>query len=258
MIKRKKHSFVMSAIRYIPFQFPGMESVSCVFTTRLGGHSIAPYSSANLSFDVGDQVADVQANRKSLMSLCGLSSCHELKQIHGNQMLELSISSQGSLSLPEGDALMTDLHEQGLMIKTADCQPILMAHCSGNAIAAMHCGWRGNKNNVLRQWVTKLCQRYNFPPQELLAIRGPSLGPDKSQFINFSQEWSGEFLSYFNETDKTVNLWQLTRDQLMSAGLLPEHIFQLDLCTYSLPELFFSYRRERDTGRQAALIWKHA
>jgi copper oxidase (laccase) domain-containing protein len=52
-----------------------------------------------------------------------------------------------------------------------------------------------------------------------------------------------------------MDLWRLTRSQLEEAGMNPERIFSLDLCTASLPQ-FFSHRRDKPTGRQANLIWR--
>jgi copper oxidase (laccase) domain-containing protein len=51
-----------------------------------------------------------------------------------------------------------------------------------------------------------------------------------------------------------MDLWALTRDQLAAAGVRPGNIFALDICTASSPQ-FFSYRRDRITGRQAGIIW---
>jgi hypothetical protein len=63
------------------------------------------------------------------------------------------------------------------------------------------------------------------------------------------------FRRYFDPATCRVNLWQLTRDQLMAAGVPGRQIFSIDLCTASSP-LFFSYRRAPTTGRQAGIIWK--
>ena len=64
-----------------------------------------------------------------------------------------------------------------------------------------------------------------------------------------------DFANWFNARDKTMNLWRLTRDQLLEAGLPDEGIFGLDLCTASMPDSFFSYRRDGICGRQANVIW---
>ena len=72
---------------------------------------------------------------------------------------------------------------------------------------------------------------------------------------NFDTEWGAEFADWFDRSQKTMNLWELTRSQLQEAGLRHDRIFGLDLCTWSLPERFFSFRRERVCGRQASVIW---
>ena len=86
-------------------------------------------------------------------------------------------------------------------------------------------------------------------------MRGPSLGPQRSEFVNYDEEWGPDFANWFNARDKTMNLWRLTRDQLLEAGLPDEGIFGLDLCTASMPDSFFSYRRDGICGRQANVIW---
>lgn len=91
-----------------------------------------------------------------------------------------------------------------------------------------------------------------------MAVRGPSLGPEKAEFVNFEQEWSAEFRPWFDPSSRTMDLWGLTRAQLLKAGLSARHIYSLDCCTFSLPEQFFSYRREKKSGRQASLIWMTA
>ena len=70
----------------------------------------------------------------------------------------------------------------------------------------------------------------------------------------FEAEFGEAFRPYFDHRTRRVDLWRLTRDQLVAAGLSRDRIFGLDLCTRSLP-LFFSYRRDKTTGRQASLIW---
>jgi sulfite reductase alpha subunit len=142
-----------------------------------------------------------------------------------------------------------------LSIKTADCQPVLVAHKEGRHIAAFHIGWRGNRLRFLQSGIAAFCGRYGLDARDLLAVRGPSLGPQRSEFVNYGKEWGPDFANWFNARDKTMNLWRLTRDQLLETGLPDEGIFGLDLCTASMPDSFFSYRRDGICGRQANVIW---
>jgi copper oxidase (laccase) domain-containing protein len=115
-------------------------------------------------------------------------------------------------------------------------------------------GWRGNVLNFPASGLARFCATYGLRPAEILALRGPSLGPAAAEFINFEREWPAQYRPWFNASGKTVDLWALTRHQLVTAGMRPEHIFSLDLCTRSLPGLLYSYRRG-DSGRQASIIW---
>ena len=241
---------------YLPFVFPGLARVGCAFTTRMGGSSLYPYDRGNISLDVDEQTANTLANRKGLALALGFSHWQEARQVHGTDMLFDPEPSNYRLGpLLEADGLATVMPGQALVIKTADCQPILLAHKDGKHIAALHVGWRGNVAGFIASGVAAFCGRYNLDPAGLMAVRGPSLGPSASQFVNFGSEFGDDYRAYYDEAAQTVDLWRLTRDQLTAAGLHPGNIFGLDLCTHGLPDLFFSYRRNKVTGRQAGIIW---
>lgn len=241
-------------MRYIPFAFPGLDSVGCAFGLR--GRGEGPFGGANISFEVGDDPARVRANRRALKDELGFGHWQEVHQVHGPQMI--FDPEPGDLEAPgalEADGLATATPGQALVVKTADCQPILLAHRDGRHIAALHAGWRGNVLEFPATGVRDFCGEYGLSASDVLAVRGPSLGPGMSEFTNFDSEFGPDFERWRVPGSDRVNLWRMTRDQLVSAGLRPENIFSVDLCTMSLPELFFSYRRDKTCGRQASLIW---
>jgi hypothetical protein len=242
-------------ISYIPFTFPGLPHIRCAFGTRRGGDGTGPFAQNNISFEVGDQGDTVLSNRQRLSHELGFSRWCELKQVHGCEILFDPQVDMLTGPRESGDGLATQEPRVGLVIKTADCQPILLAHTSGKYIAAIHCGWKGNRQNFPGKAVTALCRTYGIKPGDILAVRGPSLSPPASEFTNFSTEWSQAFGRYFDPATRTMNLWQLTRHQLLEAGLQPSNIFGLDLCTLSMDKWFFSYRRNKVCGRQASIIW---
>lgn len=244
------------AVTWIPFRFPGLRGVRCAFQTRPGGASHGPYGGGNISFAVGDDPACVVANRRDLCASLGVRALAELKQVHGD-ILKFDPSPVAPEAAPdtEGDGMATARPGLGLVIKTADCQPVLLAHKEGRHVAALHVGWRGNRRNFPGSGVARFCKRYGLRPQDLMAVRGPGLGPARAEFINFSAEWGENFAQWYSLRERTMDLWSLTRHQLLKAGLLPSRIFGLDLCTASMNEVFFSYRREKASGRQASVIW---
>lgn len=243
------------AVTYIPFVFPGVPRVRCAFQTRYGGVSEGAWAGGNIGYGVGDNTAHVLANREALRTTLGLDSLVDVRQVHGVvTIIEPDPTTSTDSNPIDADGMATSRAGMGLMVKTADCQPILLAHESGRFVAGIHAGWQGNRQRYPQGVVRELCERYRVRPESLLAVRGPSLGPSRSEFIHFSSEWGPDFAHWYRSQDSTVNLWQLARDQLLEAGLTSERIFSLDLCTASL-EMFFSYRRDRMTGRQGNVIW---
>lgn len=244
-------------IALLPFHFPDpdLNTVKCWFQIRINV-TRSMYSGGNISFNVGDDPAAVRENRRELMRHIGTNDLCELKQVHSTRIHfdAKTIPFLDDLPRLEGDGLTTTKKQQALIIKTADCQAILLAHKSGKYVAALHVGWRGNRAHFLGYALEKICTHYNLQSEDFFAVRGPSLGPDAAEFLNYDKEWGLEFEKWHNKIQQTVNLWQMSQDQLIAAGLRKDRIFSLDLCTFSLPEILFSYRRQHHGGRQAAII----
>ncbi|MDD4701049.1 MAG: polyphenol oxidase family protein [Desulfovibrio sp.] len=247
------------SVSYIPFVFPGLDSVRCIFQTRPGGVCQGEYGGGNISFSVGDDAALVTANREDMqvsLQARGLCQWAELLQVHGDAMdFEPAPVASNATTQKEGDGMATAEPGMGLLIKTADCQPVLLAHKSGKYVAALHAGWRGNRCDFPLSGVVRFCEHYDIKPQDVLAVRGPSLGPAKAEFVNFDKEWGPQYRPWFDENNRTMDLWGLTRHQLVQAGIPARNIFGLDLCTASNNDQFFSYRCARASGRQASIIW---
>lgn len=246
----------MNPVAFLPFSFPGLPGVGCAFTSRRGGASPSPYNGANLSFDLGDDAEAVRANREAVARRLGLSGWCECRQVHGTTMHnDPEPGDPAREAVLEGDGMFTARPGAGLVIKTADCQPLMLAHESGRYVGALHVGWRGNVAGLPGLGVARFCEAFGLDPAGVLAVRGPSLGPARAEFTGFEVEFGPGFQDYFDPDTRTVDLWRLTRDQLVAAGLRPENIFGMDLCTYDHADTFFSYRRDRMTGRQAGIIW---
>jgi YfiH family protein len=230
----------------IPFAFPGLENINCAFSTGIFG---------NISLDFALTGDEDKARRSKLAAFLGFSSWTELRQVHGDALLvnpEPTPFEQPSKL--EADGCCTDKPWQAMLSKAADCQQILLAHKSGRYVAALHAGWRGNALKFPEKGVRGFCAAYNIKAEDVLAVRGPSLGPGRAEFVNFAEEWPAEFKPWFNPVNKCMDLWSLTKHQLKSAGLKPENIYGIDLCTNALQRVFFSYRAKNE-GRQAAIIF---
>lgn len=236
----------------LPFRFPHVNEVRCLFTGGAFGDMVLHNAAGAL------QEAAVE-RRRTLMACAGATRWAELCQVHGTELClpasSILLDDVGVFAapLPRADGHATAEQGVALCIKTADCQPVLLAERHGRFVAALHVGWRGNVAGFIESAVARLCTFYGCQPDDLLAVRGPSLGPGHAEFIHFPQDWPAGFDGWFASATKTMNLWTLTKAQLVQAGLAEENIYALDMCTYALHPTFYSHRRA-DAGRQVAVI----
>jgi len=224
------------------------------FFTRQGGVSANPYRGLNLSLGVGDDPANVAHNRRLVQQALGLNSLAGAAQVHGRREAVLTNPPQAAaLEVPEVDILITRQPGLGLLIKQADCQAVMFYDPVHRVVANVHCGWRGQVQNLLGETVGLLQEKFGSRSGDLWAAIGPSLGPCCAEFRNFSREFPPHLWTY-QVRPAYFDLWSLSRDQLLAAGLKAERLDLAGLCTRCLRDDFFSYRRKRVTGRQAAVI----
>ena len=242
-------------MNFLRFRFPGTDKVKCAFGTRLGGTSQGPFYSNNISLEVGDSGKNILENREAVKNELGFNRLVELRQVHGSDIrYDIEADYKAGAEI-QGDGAFISLPDTALMIKTADCQPVFLVHESGKYSCGLHIGWRGNRMNFPGKGVREFCAHYKIHPEDIQAVRGPSLGPCCARFDVFEEHWSGDFSPYYHRKNMTMDLWSLTRDQLIHAGLLKDNIFSIDLCTQCMSDLFFSYRREKNCGRQGSYVF---
>jgi len=196
--------------------------------------------------------------------------------------------AQRGLALPAGDALMSDQAGILLSVRTADCLPVLLVDPRHRAVAAIHAGWRGALARIVEKAVGEMRRVYGSQPPTLRAVLGPSIRaccyevgpeveeafqgrfPSANRFFQKTTEHPARHaqrppLSFLNSRLPRRNsagaphlhldLTAVTREQLLGAGLVPQHVAEVDFCTACRTELFYSYRQEgRRTGRLMAVI----
>ena len=216
--------------------------------------------SLNISFEHGE-AHEVLKHRKiicdTLSFLSALGSSFSLisaKQIHSNN---IAIISEPKMifghrdEIPDTDSFISDRKNILLMVKTADCQPVLMYDPVKHVIANVHSGWRGTIQNIAGKTVSHLVSDFGSRPQDILVGIGPSLGPCCSEFNERDKDFKG-FESYFLNENK-VDLRKITIDHLRETGVFS--IECSDICTQCFQSDFFSYRGDNpDRGRFATVI----
>jgi polyphenol oxidase len=142
----------------------------------------------------------------------------------------------------------------GLVVQTADCVPILLV--SGRAVAAVHAGWRGTASGVAAAAVREVGTRYGIDPGSLSAYVGPSIASCCYEVGgDVGAQFAGEFLRRGCGGKFRLDLKAANRSQLESAGIRPEKIHSVPLCTMCGGPTLASYRRDgRNAGRMIALV----
>jgi polyphenol oxidase len=252
--------------RFSFFQFLNLSRFSTIhhgIFTRKRGFSPKPFDGFNISFDVGDNPEFVEKNRKAMSeffeTITNSSSMIYLKQIHSDHVLVLDRELMSKkLNDPDmllsGDAIITNLPHKNLVIQVADCQAVLLYDPVRHVVANVHSGWRGSIQNVIGKTVRLMKERFMSNPTDIVAGIGPSLGPCCAEFVNFRNEISEEFRKYKVKENYCFDFWSISRDQMISEGVLNENIETSQICTKCRTDLFFSYRCEQVTGRFSVVV----
>lgn len=245
--------------------WPVPPSVRALCTTRAGGVSHAPYHSMNLGAFVGDTLQAVDRNVQRLTQALGARPVL-LKQLHGTHLLALDTQTP---DYQEADGSHTGRPGLACTVGIADCLPILLCHVAdGQAtqVGALHAGWRGLAGEegvgVVEAFFASQAAT-GRPPAQWLAWLGPCIGPQvfevgpevRAAFMAFSAQAARAFVPLAGGKF-LADLPGLARQRLAASGV--QAVFGNDgsatWCTVGNPSRFFSYRRDKVTGRHVASI----
>jgi len=218
---------------------------------RQGGSSVAPYHSLNVSFCVGDDPAVVLANRALLKKTLGIATLVSARQVHGDRILTITAQPEADFEAEDYDALITNCRI-GLLIQQADCQAVILHDPLTPALGLAHVGWRGSVVGIIGATVQAMTKAFGSDPADMKAAVSPALGPCCAEFINYRQELP-PWMHAFQVRPNYFDFPAISARQLEEAGLRPERINLAGLCTRCNPD-YFSYRRERITGRGATVV----
>ncbi len=235
-------------------------NVRALSTLRAGGVSLAPYDDGsgsgglNLGTHVGDDPVAVQHNRARLRALLPAEPAW-LNQVHGAAV----VNAANVHGTPAADACIANEPGAVCVIQTADCLPVLFCDLEGRVVGAAHAGWRGLAGGVLEN---TLAAMRAAGAQEIVTWMGPAIGPMQFEvgkevrqaFMADSAAAAQAFKPVTGMPGKYLaDIYQLARLILHRQGI--ERIYGGGFCTVSEPDRFFSYRRDKVTGRMASMIW---
>jgi YfiH family protein len=253
--------------------------VRALVTTRNGGVSEPPYGRCeagaertgglNLGPHTGDEPRAVELNRERLLALTGARAAW-LEQVHGSEVVSaddaLAALAHGAGPV-RADASVTATPGLACVVMVADCMPVLLCDAAGRAVGAAHAGWRGLAAGIVEKTAQRVAALAGTAPDALHAYLGPAIGATafevgqdvRDAFANDAHaserdDVARAFVARPDVPGKYLaDLYALARVRLARVGIT--RAAGGDACTVTDRARFYSYRRERVTGRMAAMIW---
>lgn len=240
----------MKVIRSEIFQkYP---EINFAFSTKIGLDRPAPYY-FNLSLSVGDDEKNVKENRQVFYAELGLSEENIAiqKQTHSDTVRYVT---KGGI-VGEGDAMVTDKKNLGLVIGIADCTPIFIYDHKNKVIAAVHSGWRGTAKRILEKTVLKLKNQYNSKPEKLITYIGPSISQKNYEVGKEVADLFDKKYKIEKDGKYLLDVAAANYDMLINSGFQKHNIEKSNLCTYDEKDSLHSYRRDgKKSGRSMGVI----
>jgi polyphenol oxidase len=229
--------------------------------TRLGGVSRGAFASLNLGGTVGDDVAAVEENHRRVFAALGYAgeawvSPH---QVHGNRVAVVGAADRGQV-IAATDALVTNEPGVALLLRFADCVPVLFFDSRQRVVAIAHAGWRGVVAGVVAATVETLVSRFGTQPRDLWVGIGPAIGRDhyavgkpvRDAVTGALPQPSSLQVSVQHEQGHYLDLAAAVEAQLTGMGIVD--VNQAGICTACNTDEWFSHRAEAGmTGRFCAV-----
>lgn len=240
------------------------------FTGRHGGFSTGCFRSLNLGLHVGDDPVSVSANRREVAGVLGLP-LHQMvcaEQVHGARVAVVGPedAGRGALSfagaVPGVDALACRCNRENsagapwLALFYADCLSVFVADPRHRALGLAHAGWKGSAAGVAAELLRTMGRAFGTDPADCRVALGPHI---RNCCYTVGPEVAGEFAAMegavLRHGDRLrLSLEAVNRTQLLREGVPADRIEDGAPCTCCRADAFFSYRRDGQTGRMAAIL----
>jgi hypothetical protein len=246
------------------YQFDGLSQVSTVYHgvfTRLGGVSRAPFESLNLSRSVGDDIEAVQENTRRMLAIFDATADRAVTAwlVHGKAVAVVDRNDAGGYR-NHTDAIITNDRSISLVMRFADCAPIVFYDPKQHALGIAHAGWRGVAANIAQETVTAMQAAFQSEPSELWAGIGPCIsvdryrvGPEVIEAVRAACPPDSPIVQSQPDGSMHLDLNAALEAQLRACGV--NEIEVSNLCTATNTQEWFSHRAENGkTGRFGVVL----
>jgi polyphenol oxidase len=249
------------------YKFEKLDAVGEVvhgITARHGGVSTGPWASLNLTKGNGDDPERVEENLRRASAAFGVARADLVSpnQRHTTHAVRVGAAQRGQI-LTDTDTLLTDEPEVPVLLRYADCTPVMLYDPRRRAFALVHSGWRGTVAGAVTVAIAAMIEAFGSKPAELIAGVGPSIGPccyevgdEVASAVRASFADAERLLPRNGSERRHFDLWSANRHWLAEAGVRQVEV--AGICTACHMDEFFSYRGGKGrTGHFGALMMVH-
>ena len=256
------------ALRYYTLDLFDQHGLMHGFFTRAGGVSPAPWASLNHGGTTGDSRENVIENRKRMFDVFGLpvESIFDSWQVHGREVICTEQPRPLDAPHKKADTILTDRRDITLVMRFADCVPILLYDPSHHVTGIVHAGWQGTVQRATTAAIACMQSRYGSRPAEILAGIGPSIcaahyeisrGNEVVEAVRQSFSANAEAVLCRSNGSIHLDLWKANQMILEECGV--RQIEQARICTACHVDEWYSHRAEKGkTGRYGVLLSSQA
>lgn len=160
--------------------------------------------------------------------------------------------------IPVVDGLITNIPGQFLLIRTADCTPVILADKEKMVVSALHSGREGTRKNIVEEAVSIMNTHYQCQPKDIVAYIGAGISASHYQvsqgiYDEFVASVTQQGFAHQQDNQRRLDIRHIIFQQLIKAGIPFRNIENIHDCTYENPD-YHSYRREGTHNRQINIV----
>jgi polyphenol oxidase len=254
----------VGSLKYFAFDSFPKDKIGHGIFTRLGGVSPDPWRSLNMGGLVNDPKENIIENRRRLFNSINrpVESLFDVWQVHSADIMCTRDPRPLDETHRKADGILTDNPDVTLLMRFADCVPVVLFDASKKVVGLVHAGWQGTVKEIAGEAVQQMRVQYGCLPGDILAGIGPSIGADHyevgedviSRVEAVFGEYASQLLTHRNQTHAHLDLWLANKWVLEKNGV--KNIEIAGICTACHTEDWFSHRGEKGkTGRFGAVIY---
>ena len=209
-----------------------------------------------MEYNIDNNITNIFSNNIDyIKEKYNIDKYYELTQIHSNIV---NILNDNYINKTKGDALITNKKNTPLVIKTADCIPILIYDKKNKVVALVHSGWKGTLNNIVIDTLNKMIEIYHSKKEDISVYLYPSIrkchfeveidvyNQFKNKIKNIDKYTTKKEIKYY------IDLQQIVIDNLKQNDI--KEIHDSKICTYCNHDIYHSYRYNHTNKRNYLLV----